>query len=127
MYTQLSNNASTNGVEIVKEIKVDSSWENASYRGAFSIDDEIRFKISVPTSMGTQGIVLRINRDGEDYWDIPLTLTSFELGREEYAIELNMQTLCGPVPALFFYEFLFLCCWSITGLQYYVSSCYTTE
>jgi hypothetical protein len=107
MYCQLSHNASTNGVEIIKEIKVDSSWESASYCGAFSINDDIRFRISVPTSMGTQGIVLRINRDGEDYWDIPLTLTSCELGREEYSIELNMLTLCGPVPALFSMNFCF--------------------
>lgn len=108
MFGQHPENASTNNVEIIKEVKVDSSWENASYRGAFSIDEDIRFKISVPTSMGTQGIVLRINRDGENYWDIPLTLSSFELGREEYTVELNMRHLCGPVPALFFYEFLFL-------------------
>ena len=58
--------------------------------------------------MGTQGVVLRINRDGENYWDIPLVLSSFELGREEYTVELNLRHLCGPVPALFFYEFLFL-------------------
>ena len=58
--------------------------------------------------MGTQGIVMRINRDTENYWDIPLTLTSFEHGREEYSVELNLTTLCGPVPALFFYEFLLL-------------------
>ena len=108
MSYQHNDNASTNNVEIRKEIKVDTSWENASSCGAFSVDDDIRFKISVPTSMGTQGIVLRINRDGEDPWDIPLTLTSFELGREEYTVELNLRHLCGPVPALFFYEFLFL-------------------
>ena len=108
MYSQLPNNAVCNGVEIIREIKVDSSWENASYSGAFSVNDDIRFRIVVPTNMGTQGVVMRINRDGEDYWDIPLTLASFELGREEYIIELNMRHLCGPVPALFFYEFLFL-------------------
>lgn len=108
MYNQHPENPSTNNVEIKKEIRMDSSWENASYRGAFSVDDHIRFKISVPTSMGTQGIVLRINRDGEDYWDIPLILSSFELGREEYSIELDLRHISGPVPALFFYEFLFL-------------------
>ena len=108
MFSQPHDTPSTNNVEIRKEIKVDSSWENASYRGAFSIDEDIRFRISVPTSMGAQGIVLRINRDTENYWDIPLTLTSFELGREEYTVELNLRHLCGPVPALFFYEFLFL-------------------
>ncbi len=108
MYNQHPENASTNNVEIIKERKVGSSWENASYSGAFSVNDDIRFRISVPTSMGTQGIVLRINRDGENYWDVPLTLSSFELGREEYVLELNLRHLCGPVPALFFYEFLFL-------------------
>ena len=108
MYNQHPENASTNNVEIIKERKVDSSWENASYSGAFSVNDDIRFRISIPTSMGTQGVVLRINRDGENYWDIPLVLSSFELGREEYSIELNLRHLCGPVPALFFYEFLFL-------------------
>ena len=108
MYNRHTENASANGVEIIKEIKVDSSWENASYCGAFSVEDDIRFRISVPTSMGTQGVVLRINRDGEDYWDIPLNLTSFELGREEYSIELDLRHISGPVPALFFYEFLFL-------------------
>ena len=108
MFTQLSNNASTNNVEFIKEVKVDGSWENASYYGAFSVDKEIRFRISIPTSMGVQGMVLRINRDGEDYWDVPMNLTSFWPGREEYSVELNLRTLCGPVPALFFYEFLFL-------------------
>ena len=108
MYSQLQNNAVCNGVEIIKEIKVDSSWKNASYSGAFSVNDDIRFKIVLPTNMGTQGVVMRINRDGEDYWDIPLTLASFETGREEYTVEINLRHLCGPVPALFFYEFLFL-------------------
>ena len=108
MYNQPQNNAVCNGVEIIRERKVDSSWENASYSGAFSVNDDIRIRIVVPTNMGTQGVVMRINREGEDYWDIPLTLSSFELGREEYTLELNMRKLCGPVPALFFYEFLFL-------------------
>ena len=108
MYNQLENNAVCNGVEIIREIKVGSSWKNASYSGAFSVNDDIRFRIVLPTNMGTQGVVMRINRDGEDYWDIPLTLSSFETGREEYAVELNLRHLCGPVPALFFYEFLFL-------------------
>ena len=108
MYNQLQNNATCNGVEIIREIKVDSLWKNASYSGAFSANDDIRFRIVIPTNMGTQGVVMRINRDGENYWDIPLTLASFETGREEYVLELNMRTLCGPVPALFFYEFLFL-------------------
>ena len=107
MQNQHSNSVSNN-VEIRKEIKVDQTWENASYCGAFSVENDIRFKISVPTNIGAQGMVMRINRDGEDYWDIPLTLTSFELGREEYTVELNLRTLCGPVPALFFYEFLLL-------------------
>ena len=108
MYNQLQNNAVCNGVEIIREIKVDSSWKNASYSGAFSVNDDIRFRIVMPTNMGTQGVVMRINRDGENYWDIPLTLASFETGREEYVVELNLRHLCGPVPALFFYEFLFL-------------------
>ena len=108
MYSQLQNNATCNGVEIIREIKVDSSWENASYSGAFSVNDDIRYRIVVPTNMGTQGVVMRINRDGEDYWDIPFTLASYETGREEYTLELNLRHLCGPVPALFFYEFLFL-------------------
>ena len=105
MYNQLQNNAVCNGVEIIREIKVDSSWKNASYSGAFSVNDDIRFRIVMPTNMGTQGVVMRINRDGENYWDIPLTLASFETGREEYVVELNLRHLCGPVPALFFYEF----------------------
>lgn len=108
MIYQHSDYASANNVEIKKEIKVDQVWENASYRGAFSIDDDIRFRISIPTGMGTQGVVMRINRDGENYWDIPLTLTSYDPSREEYTVELNMHKLCGPVPALFFYEFLLL-------------------
>lgn len=108
MYDNHPENPSTNNVEIKKEIRIDSSWKNASYRGAFSADDHIRFRVSVPTSMGTQGIVLRINRDGENYWDIPLSLASFELGREEYCVELDLRHISGPVPALFFYEFLFL-------------------
>ena len=108
MYNQPQNNAVCNGVEIIREIKVDSSWENASYSGAFSVNDDIRFRIVLPTNMGAQGAVMRINRDGEEYWDIPLTLLSYELGREEYIVELNLRNLCGPVPALFFYEFLFL-------------------
>lgn len=108
MLNQHSLNSSANNVEIKKEIKVDGAWENASYSGAFSINEDIRFKVSVPTSMGAQGVVLRINRDGENYWDIPLALSSFELGREEYTVELNLRTLCGVVPALFFYEFLLL-------------------
>lgn len=108
MNSQLTYNPSANGVEIIREVKVGASWENASYCGAFSIDDDIRFRVSIPTEMGAQGIVLRINRDGENYWDIPLTLTRLEVGRGEYTVELNMRHTCGIVPALFFYEFLFL-------------------
>lgn len=108
MYGQLKDNASSGGVEIRKEIKLDASWKNASHRGAFSVCDDVRFCVSVPTGMGVQGVVLRINRDTENYWDIPLSVTSLDVGREEYSVELNMRRLCGPVPALFFYEFLFL-------------------
>lgn len=108
MNDQLTENPSASSVEIIKEKKVGSVWENASYVGAFSIDDDIRFRVSVPLGMGAQGVVLRINRDGEHYWDIPLTLISAGEEREEYCVELNMHHTCGVVPALFFYEFLFL-------------------
>ena len=108
MYDKLQQYPSANNVEIKKEIKVDATFENASCFGAFSVEDTIRFKVGVPTSMGAQGVVLRINRDGENYWDIPLSLTSFLPDREEYSVELNLRHLCGPVPALFFYEFLLL-------------------
>ena len=108
MYDKLQQYPSANNVEIKKEIKVDATFENASCFGAFSVEDTIRFKVGVPTGMGAQGVVLRINRDGENYWDIPLSLTSFLPDREEYSVELNLRHLCGPVPALFFYEFLLL-------------------
>lgn len=108
MYGQLKDNASVNGVEIIKEIKLDASWKNASHCGAFSVRGDVRFRVSVPTGMGVQGVVLRINRDTEGYWDIPLSVMSLDVGREEYFVELNMRKLCGPVPALFFYEFLLL-------------------
>lgn len=108
MYGQLNGNAASGGVEIKKEIRLDASWRNASQSGAFSVCDDVRLSVSVPTGMGVQGVVLRINRDTEDYWDIPLSITSTQLGREEYSTELNMRHLCGPVPALFFYEFLLL-------------------
>ncbi|MBR2432522.1 MAG: hypothetical protein IKB23_06350, partial [Clostridia bacterium] len=65
-------------VELKKEIKADGSWEDAPYRGAFSVEDEVRFSIFIPRSLGAYGAAFRINRDGEDYRDIQFSFLRTE-------------------------------------------------
>ena len=96
-------------VEIKKEIKTGTSWKNAPYLGAFSIDDEVRFSICIPRGLGAYGAAFRINRDGEDWRDIQFSYSETEGSRDIYVLEINLRELCAPErSALFFYEILIL-------------------
>lgn len=109
MFANFFDDTLINKVEIKKEIKAETSWKDASYFGAFSIDDKLRISMRLPRGLGAYGVVLRINKDGEDYRDMPLSFADIEGSFEVYSIELDMRELCLPdSSALFFYEFLIL-------------------
>ena len=109
MFAGFFYDASMANVEIKKEIKTKSSWENAPYLGAFSIDDEVRFSIYIPRALGAYGAAFRINKDGEDYRDIQFSYLRTEGSRDIYQVELNIRSFCeGAASALFFYEILIL-------------------
>lgn len=109
MFASFSCDARLGEVELKKEIKADGSWKDAPYCGAFSIEDEVRFSIYIPRSLGAYGAAFRINRDGEEYRDIQFCFSHIEGSRDVYEIELDIRSLCATDTAgLFFYEILIL-------------------
>lgn len=109
MFANFSDDANTGIVKIKKEIKAGSSCENASYCGAFSIDDEVRFSITIPRSMGAYGAAFRINKDGEDYFDLQFSYFETLGSADVYTLDVNMRDLSqNGEGGLFFYEILVL-------------------
>ena len=83
--------------------------EDASVKGAFSLNTRIEFFVKCSRKLGVSAVVLRINKDGEEYKDISLDFRSTEKGVDEYTTELALdKELCGGNDGLFYYEFLFL-------------------
>ncbi len=83
--------------------------EDASVKGAFSLNTTLEFSVRCSRKLGVSAVVMRINKDGEEYSDISLDFRSTENGVDEYATRLELdKAFCGGNDGLFYYEFLFL-------------------
>ena len=83
-----------------------------SEKAAFPSDKDIVFTVKAPRKLGAAAVVLRVNRDGEDYRDIPLEYVEMSGGWDIYSTCFSPRE-CGVEgnTELFFYEFLFLRGW----------------
>ncbi|MBO5939458.1 MAG: glycoside hydrolase family 13 protein [Clostridia bacterium] len=82
---------------------------DATERGAFSVDEIIDFTVEAPRKLGASAVVLRICKDGEQDRDFPFLFTKTSEGIDEYRLSLSCKELCGKEEqGLFFYELLFL-------------------
>ncbi len=78
-----------------------SMEENASLRGAFSEVEKITWKVHAPRVFGVAGVLMRLNRDGEEFKDLYLCWN--EDGT--YTVTLDMSEL-GV--GLYYYSFVLL-------------------
>ncbi len=81
---------------------------DASSFGAFPYGSRLEILADVPRALGAQAVVLRICRDGERDWDLPLQFISTSLGVDRYSVTLQTTDMCNENGGLFFYELLFL-------------------
>lgn len=86
-----------------------ANGEDASVKGAFSLDTTLEICVECPRRLGFSAVVLRINKDGEESKDIALDFKTTKCGVDEYVTKLALdRELCGGEDGLFYYEFLFL-------------------
>ena len=71
--------------------------------GAFGEGEEIIFTLTLPRRLGASGVVFRLIRDGESFFDRPFSFVERDGGDDLYNI-----TLKGLEKGLYFYEILFL-------------------
>ncbi len=83
--------------------------ESVDQLGAFPFGAKLSFMIEVPFFHGSYSAVIRIEKDGEEYRDIPFAYEDKQSCRV-YSLALDTGELCeGEKDGLFFYEFLILC------------------
>ena len=83
--------------------------KDASAKNAFPSDKNIVFTVKAPRRLGASAVVLRINRDGGEDCDLPLSFVSSSCGWDVYSVELDPRKSFGEdFEGLFFYELLFL-------------------
>ena len=102
MLIRLSN-ALTEGKNISLR-KSTATGKDVSLLGAFSVEENITWRIFPHRTYGVQGVVLRIAKDGGPSKDIPFVWQ--EDG--SFALSLSMQTLCENVDNCLFYYHLVL-------------------
>ena len=86
-----------------------ANGEDASVKGAFSLNTILTFSVECPRRLGVSAVVLRINKDGENGKDISLDFAATKGGVDKYVTELALNnSLCDGDDGLFYYEFLFL-------------------
>ena len=94
---------------LIPKITKYANGEDASVKGAFSLDTMLTFSVECPRQLGVSAVVLRIHKDGEDSKDISLEFTSSHLGSDTYTVNISLDKgFCGDNDGLFYYEFLFL-------------------
>ena len=76
--------------------------KDVSSLGAFEAGKKLTLEVLVPRTLGDAGVVLRIERDGEDSIDRPLEFTQSERGVDLYSIDLKLEK------GLYYWELLFL-------------------
>ena len=83
-----------------------------SEKAAFPSDKDVVFTVKTPRKLGAAAVVLRVNKDGESYRDVPLEYAEMKEGWDIYSVRFSPREwgLEGGT-GLFFYEFLFLRGW----------------
>ncbi len=96
-------------ISIDKYIINNGKKEDASKFGAFAFGTLLEFSVRFSRNFGAYAVVLRINRDGEEYVDIPLEFNTTDNGFDIYKTTLDLAELCkDETHGLFYYEFLLL-------------------
>lgn len=94
---------------IMPRITKYANGEDASVKGAFSLNTRLEIKVECPRKLGESAVVLRIAKDGEQARDLALEYVTTENGIDTYRTELVLDSeLCGDDNGLFYYEFLFV-------------------
>lgn len=108
MLLKLHNAVEESSASRIK-IKKYANGEDASDKGAFSLDTLLRFEAHMPRRLGVRSIALRINRDGEESYDIPLVFEHTRGGTDVYSTEILFdEKNCHGKDGLFYYEFVLL-------------------
>ena len=84
------------------EIRKYVGGKDVSDRGAFPVGKKLKIETLVPRSLGDGGVALRIHRDGEPEWDVPLSFVGTEKGIDTYSAELDLSK------GLYYWELLFV-------------------
>ena len=84
------------------EIRKYAGGKDVSDRGAFPAGKTLKIEALVPRSLGDGGVALRIHRDGEAAWDVPLSFVKTEKGTDTYSAELDLPK------GLYYWELIFV-------------------
>ena len=94
---------------IMPRITKYANGEDASVKGAFSLNTRLEIKVECPRKLGASAVVLRIAKDGEQARDLALEYLTTEKGIDTYRTELALDSeLCADDNGFFYYEFLFV-------------------
>lgn len=86
--------------------------KDVSSLGAFVFGTSVNFLLSVPRSIGASAVVLRINEDGKEARDLPLSFQTTKGSTDVYSLRVDTKLLCGTSGfGLFYYEFLLIRGW----------------
>lgn len=88
--------------------------EDLTALGTFPKGETVRFSVTCPRTLGATAVVLRLNRDGEESTDTPMSYVGGgdDLLIDRYELDIDTAALCGEAPSgLFYYRFLFVRGW----------------
>lgn len=88
--------------EGMPEIKKYVGGKDVSDRGAFLTGKKLKIEVVIPRIFGDAGVVMRIHRDGEGEWDIPLAFVETSRGKDTYSVEITTEK------GLYYWELLFI-------------------
>ncbi len=89
-------------------VKKTVGGRDVSLKGAFPLDTEIEFCLSIPRRLGVGTALLRLSPDGGEARDYPLVFKGTSNDTDEYTVSMNLTAaFCGGEDGLFYYEFLF--------------------
>lgn len=82
--------------------------EDASLFGAFSLATSLCLALKIPRVLGISYPTLRINKDGENSFELRMEYSDTELGTDIFEVTLDAEKLCGNESSgLFYYDFIF--------------------
>lgn len=82
--------------------------EDASLFGAFSLATSLCLALKIPRVLGISYPTLRINKDGENSFELRMEYSDTELGVDIFEVTLDAEKLCGNESSgLFYYDFIF--------------------